>query len=55
MEFVPYGAQISRLVELHFIRHDASAELLVGSILQIPARLGLLNKFPDNSPVLIAF
>lgn len=45
-KLVPDGAKIVAVVELHLVGDNASAELLVRGVLQIPACLGLLNKPP---------
>jgi hypothetical protein len=47
-QLVPHLGQIMALVDLHLIRDDACAELLVKGILQVPAGLGLLDKLANG-------
>lgn len=47
-ELVPWIAQIFRLEELDLVGDTASAELLVGRVLQVPAGLRLLHVFADD-------
>ena len=46
-QFTPHAAQILRLVEMDFVGHNASTELLVEGVLQIPACLRFLHKLPN--------
>ena len=46
-QFTPYAAQILRLVEVDFVGYHSSTELLVEGVLQIPACLRFLHKFPN--------
>lgn len=50
-ELVPHGDQIMSLVKLNLVGNKASAVLLVGSVLQVPAALLLLNKLANGQLV----
>lgn len=47
-QLIPNGGQVFALVELNLVGYDAGTQLLVGGILQIPARLRLLDEFAHN-------
>jgi len=49
-ESVPRSTEVVASIELHLICHNPRAELLVGSILQVPPSLVLLNIFPHHIP-----
>lgn len=52
VKFIPGIAQVVGLEELHFICYSACAELLVGRVLQVPARLRLLYVLANDSSLL---
>lgn len=47
-QLIPNSRQIITLVELDLVGHDAGAQLLVGSVLQVPACLRLLDILADD-------
>lgn len=48
VQFIPNRRQVLTLEELHLVGDHTSAQLLISSVLQIPARLRLLDETPHN-------